>query len=63
MIGICISILLVIMKCSWCIPLDQLYPFGADEDDQKLDPSSDHPTFTYADFTFDSNSRQELYVC
>ena len=63
MIGIRISILLVIMKCSWCISLDQLYPFGPDEDDQMLDPSSDRPTFTNADFTFEFNSRQELYVC
>ena len=63
MINIHMYILLVIMKCSWCIPLDQLYPFGTDEGDQVLDSSSDRPTITNAGFTFEFDSRQELYVC
>ena len=62
MIGTLISILLI-AKCSWCIPLDQLYPFGADEGDKMLDPFSDLPVIIGENFNFDLNSRQELYVC
>ena len=61
MIGFLISTLLFV-KCSWCIPLDQLYPFGAYEGDQVLDPSSDLPVIINGDFYFDLDLRREIYV-
>ena len=60
MISILITFLLI-TKCSWCLPLDQLYPFGPNENDQVVDFSSDLPMDTFAN-VFDSTSRQELYV-
>ena len=62
MIGFLISTLLFV-KCSWCIPLDQLYPFGTDEGDRVLDSSSDFPIIMNGDFNFDLDLRHEIYVC
>ena len=53
---------LLITKCSWCLPLDQLYPFGPDENDRVLNSSSNLPTMDVYTNVFDSTSRQKIYV-
>jgi len=64
MIAIIISLLLI-AKCSWCLPLDQFYPFGVDEKDQELKPP-DHfyafPVIISENFTFEFSSRRALFV-
>lgn len=37
--------LLLITQCSWSIPLDQFYPFGASEGDQQIFSSFSNPGF------------------
>lgn len=54
--------LLLIAKCSLCIPLDNLYPFGEGVGDQVLDPSSDHSTYAGDDIYFEFNLTRNLYV-
>ena len=61
MITIIISLLLI-AKCSWCIPLDQFYPFGADENDQELKPSDAFPVIISENFTFEFSPKQALFV-
>ena len=61
MISIFITFLLI-TKCSWSLPLNQLYPFGPDENDQVLDSSPDSRSPVFYSLSFDSTSTQELYV-
>jgi len=64
MIAIIISLLLI-AKCSWCLPLDQFYPFGVDEKDQELkppDPRSPLPEIISENFIFESSARRALFV-
>ena len=52
---------LLIVKCSWSLPLDQLYPFGPNANDQVLDTSFNSPVFTNG-FNFDTIRRNQIYV-
>lgn len=52
---------LLIAKCSWCLPLDQLYPYGPNENDRVLD-SSAYPVSFFNRFFFDSTIIGEVYV-
>ena len=72
MISTIITFLLV-AKCSWCLPLDQLYPFGPNANDRVLDTNDPGPAAGLtAAFYFDApevrqdfNSaqlREDLYV-
>ena len=63
MISSIISFLLIV-QCSWCLPLDQFYPFGANNGDQVIDLSdsiSEIPV-TFSPFRFESKQVSELYV-
>jgi len=65
MMNIIIISLLLIAKYSWCIPLDQFYPFGPDVYDQELklsDPFSVFQVDISENFTFELTPRQTLFV-
>ena len=53
---------LLIVKCSWSLPLDQFYPFGPNVSDQVLDTSFNFPRYTSSRFNFDTIWRNQIYV-
>jgi len=54
--------LLLIAQYSWCIPLDQFYPFGTTEGDQELSNSGFSRFISSPRFSFFGISRSFLYV-